>query len=225
MKIGNFTEVACKIFFCLLPDRFICDVSSTSRLLCEEIYLLFFHSQSHEAKLKVKLSKCFFGRRKVIYLCHKISTDGVRQKPTNSETINKIQPPVDISGLRRFLRLTLHCRRFVEKYAFISEPLNNLLQKGKIYKWDEKCKQGFEELKKSLILVYPNFEKIFSLQTNASDFWLRAVLAQKNDQKRDQAVVYASRLMTKAERNYTVIEKYIIPKNHSRQIKLPKSHV
>ena len=53
------------------------------------------------------------------------------------------------------------------------------------------------------ILVYPNFEKIFSLQTNALDFTLGAVLAQKNDLRRDQAVAYASRSMIKSERNYS----------------------
>ena len=73
----------------------------------------------------------------------------------------------------------------MEKYAFIAEPLNNLLQKGKIYKWNEKCQKDFEELKKILIsapiLVYLNFEKIFILQTDVSDFGIGAVLAQKDE--------------------------------------------
>ena len=79
----------------------------------------------------------------------------------------------------------------------------------KIYKWGKDCQYAFKELKKRLItiliLAYSDFTKIFSLQINASDFGLRAVLAQKIDQAKDK--VAASWSMTKTERNYTVTEK------------------
>ena len=84
-----------------------------------------------KAKLKVKLSKCSFGMKKFVYLEHEISTEEVKPNPTKIKAINKMQLLVYISGLRRFLGLMSYYRRFVAKYAFIAEPLNNLLQKRK----------------------------------------------------------------------------------------------
>ena len=69
--------------------------------------------------------------KKFVYLEHEISTEEVKPNPTKIKAINKMQLLVYISGLRRFLGLMSYYRRFVAKYAFIAEPLNNLLQKRK----------------------------------------------------------------------------------------------
>ena len=42
-------------------------------------------------------------------------------------------------------------RRFVEEFSNIAKPLKNLLKKNVIFKWDAKCEESFEELKKRLI--------------------------------------------------------------------------
>ena len=78
-----------------------------------------------KAKLKVKLNKCLFEQKKVIYLGHEILTERVKTNPAKIKAINRMQPPVDISELRKFLELTSYYRKFVEKYAFMAEPLNN----------------------------------------------------------------------------------------------------
>ena len=164
-----------------------------------------------KANLKVKLNKCAFGMKKVIYLGHELLAEGVRPNPKKVEAIDRMQPPVDISGLRRFLGLTSYYQKFIYKYADVAEPLNQLLCKGKIYKWDTKCQKAFEELKNRLvtapILTYPDFNKVFYLQTDASDFGLEVVLARKDNKRKDKVVAYASRSLTKTERNYLVTEK------------------
>jgi ribonuclease HI len=81
------------------------------------------------------------------------------------------------------------------------KPLTTLLEKGKEFKWDEKCQASFEELKKRLttapVLIMPNIHKGFNVYCNASRQGLGCVLMQEGN-----VVAYASRQLRKHEQNY-----------------------
>nr|XP_016506679.1 PREDICTED: uncharacterized protein LOC107824436 [Nicotiana tabacum] len=72
---------------------------------------------------------------------------------------------------------------------------------------------AFKELKKRLvtapIIVAPNWEKLFKLMCDASDYALGAVLGQRKE-KLMHPIYYASRTLSGAQLNYTVIEKEIL---------------
>ena len=74
--------------------------------------------------------------------------------------------------MRQFLGLTSCYRRFIGQFAKIATPLHNLTRKDVSWKWDEECQQAFESLKQKLvqapILAYPNFERDFVLEMDAS---------------------------------------------------------
>ena len=73
-----------------------------------------------------------------------------------------------------FLCLTGYKRRFVETFAAVAVALTNLTKTNSPHKvvWTEACEQAFTKLKELLcsasILMSPDFEKSFVLQTNAS---------------------------------------------------------
>ena len=68
--------------------------------------------------------------------------------------------------------------------------------------------RSFEELKYKLttvpVLAYPDFRKPFILDTDASDFGTGGVLSKKGKDGEERVVSYASRSLSKAERQYCV---------------------
>eukprot|EP00736_Rhodelphis_marinus_P012188 Rmarinus@m.27500 len=79
--------------------------------------------------------------------------------------------------------------------------------------WGRDQQGAFQKLKDALcsaeVLAYPDYSKPFQLHTDASGTGLGAVLAQ-NGVGGVRPVVFASRLLSPAERNYTVTEREVL---------------
>lgn len=159
--------------------------------------------------LSVKLSKCKFAKTKLVYLGHLVSQMGIQPDLEKTKVIDTLNPPKDLKGLRRFLGLVGYYRRFINKFSKIAYPLNQLLQKGKIYNWNNECQVAFETLKRKLveapILAFPDFSKEMILYTDASTLGVGAILSQNIDGK-ERVISYASRSINKHERNYSPTE-------------------
>ena len=162
------------------------------------------------ANLKLKLTKCHFVRPRVEYLGHVISSEGLSPNPKQVAAVTNYPQPQSLTQVRQFLGLTSYYRRFIGQFAKIAAPLHNLTRKDVSWKWNEECQQAFECLKQKLvqapILAYPNFERDFVLETDASVKGIGAVLSQKLDDGRLHPVAYASRSLSVAERNYSITE-------------------
>jgi hypothetical protein len=106
-----------------------------------------------------------------------------------------------VQEIRSFHGLAGYYRRFIEGFSKIVKPLTTLLEKGKYFKWDEKCQASFEELKKRLttapMLIMPDIHKGFDVYCDASRQGLVCVLMQEG-----KVVAYASRQLRKHEQNY-----------------------
>jgi hypothetical protein len=49
------------------------------------------------------------------------------------------------------LGLVGYYRRFIEGFSKIAKPMISLMEKGRESKWDEKCQDSFDQLKKRLM--------------------------------------------------------------------------
>lgn len=163
--------------------------------------------------LKLNAGKCCFLKPEVVYLGHLITANGIKPDPGKFETISKYPVPKNTDEVRRFVAFCNYYRRFIKDFAQIANCLNGLLKKKAKFNWTEQCQSAFETMKTKLIsppiLQYPDFSKTFVLTTDASDFALGAILSQGIIGE-DLPISFASRSLTKYERNKSVIEKELL---------------
>lgn len=131
---------------------------------------------------KVKLSKCAFAQEHISYLGHIISGAGVAKDPSKIQSIVDWVRPTTIKKLRGFLGLAGYYRKFIKNFGAISKPLTQLLKKDAPFNWTAEVEQAFQLLKQSLVsapvLALPDFQQPFTLETDASDLGIGAVLSQ-----------------------------------------------
>nr|GEU56197.1 reverse transcriptase domain-containing protein [Tanacetum cinerariifolium] len=79
--------------------------------------------------------------------------------------------------------------------------------------FSKECVEAFQTLKRKLtkapISIAPDWDMHFELMCDASDFAIGAVLGQHQD-KHFRPIHYASKTMTEAESNYTIMEKEMV---------------
>ncbi len=80
-----------------------------------------------------------------------------------------------------------------------------MTKKNVEFNWDEACQHAFDQLKETLVsdrvLVLPNYDKPFKLETDASGYGVGAVLSQQVD-KQWKPIAYFSKHLSSTERNY-----------------------
>jgi hypothetical protein len=188
------------------PDKFVV-------VFINDILVFFRSEEEHEEHLRLllqklreyqlyaKISKCTFWLKEVSFLEHIITDGGIAVDPSKVQDVLNWSPPKNVPEIRSFLGLAGYYRRFIEGFSKIVKPLTTLLEKGKEFKWDEKCQASFEELKKRLtttpVLIMPDIHKGFDVYCDASRQGLGCVLMHEV-----KVVAYASRQLRKHEQNY-----------------------
>ena len=162
------------------------------------------------AGIKLKPSKCHFGRTEVPYLGHIVSKDGVRPDPDKIRAVQEFPVPRNVHEVRSFLGLANYYRKFVKDFCQLAAPLHQLTSKKVQFKWTEESNAAFQTLKAALvsapILAYPDFTREFQLYVDASDSAIGMVLGQIQNDK-EVVIAYAGRGFNPAERNYSATER------------------
>jgi hypothetical protein len=152
-------------------------------------------------KLYVKLSKCEFWLKQVVFLGHIFSKGGIFVGPSKVQDVLGWNTPTSVGDSWSFLGLAGYYRRFVEGFLKITKLMTELLEKDKKFKWMPVCEASFQELKKRLtttpVLVIYDMEKLFSIYCDVSGQGVGCVLMQDG-----HVVAYALWQLRKHEVNY-----------------------
>ncbi len=118
-----FNEVHLSWILIYLDDIII--LSSTVDEQIARLRLVF--QKLRDTGLKLKPSKCQWFLRKVKYLGHIVSADGISTDPDKVAAVAKWPVPTKAPDLRSFLGFTGYYRRFIKNYACIAKPLHVLV--------------------------------------------------------------------------------------------------
>ena len=165
------------------------------------------------AGLKLKPKKCFLFQKRVSYLGHVVTDEGIAADPEKVEQVRTWPTPENSTEVKSFLGLASYYRRFIPDFSTIAKPLYKLTEAKAEFAWTEQCQLAFDSLKGLLtsgrVLAYPTREGKFVLDTDASDHGIGAVLSQFQDGV-EKPIAFASRTLSKSERNYCVTRRELL---------------
>ena len=133
-----------------------------------------------QAGLCLKPSKCKFFKKRVEYVGHIISENGIKTNPKKIEAIVKWPQQQTVTQMCSFLGFYNYYCKFIHRYAQIAKPLYKLIlgdqaktKQAKLF-WDEKCELAFKALKdicsRTPELAYADYTKPFQVHTDAPNW-------------------------------------------------------
>ena len=196
--------------YCLIYLDDVIVFSDTPEEHLRRMHVVF--DRLHEHGLKLKPSKCEVFKSEINYLAHHVSRKGVLPSKKNLELIAQCPPPDTYTKVKSFVGFVGHYRHFIKGFAKIAAPLYDLTsgdnkdKKSEHVDLSPEAREAFNRLKAAClqapILSFPDFNKPFLLETDASGRGLGAVLSQKQADGRYHPIAYASRVMNETEQRY-----------------------
>ena len=166
--------------------------------------------------LAISLKTSVFHVDTVEFLGYIIGKDGVTTSKKKVESILSWKAPRSVNDVQSFIGFGNFYRRFIENFSKICKPITYTLKtqgEKKLLSWGPKQEKAFEELKRRLtsapILAHFYPARTAVTETDASDFGLGCIVSQYLG-KRLHPVVFHSRKLNDAKRNYEIHDKELL---------------
>ena len=96
--------------------------------------------------------------------------------------------------------------------AEIASPLYRLTRKGAEWNWDRKCEESYQELCKAftsnpITLCYPDWNRHYFVEVDASGSAVGGVLAQRDDNGRMRPISFFSSQLNESQKRYSAGER------------------
>ena len=170
-------------------------------------HLINFLNICRKNTLMLNPDKMQFRLPQVSFFGHQWSAKGLSPDPKKIAAVRRMDLPGDVETMRSFLGLVNYLNRFSPHLAELSEPLREICRQDTEFQLTKSVCVAFlktkEEISKKVTLPYFNPRSDTTLQTDASKKGLGALILQDS-----RPVMFASRALTGAEKNYLVIRDY-----------------
>ena len=164
--------------------------------------------------LFVKPEKCVQKIREVGFLEVIIGPDGMKMEKEKVQGVVDWPVSKSVKDVQKFLGLANYYRWFVKDFARVEKPLHKIMRKDTKWNWREKQQKAFEELKEKFIiepvLVIPNLDREIRIETDVSYFVMCGVLLMRCEYNRQRLVIYISKSLNEAKRNYKIHNKEML---------------
>jgi len=190
---------------------YVDDIHITSTSFEEHMYHLeqiFKKFEQHNITINKKKSQ--FLKNQVVFLGHIISQKGITMDPDKIQTIKNFQPPKTKKQVQAFIGFINFYRKFIRDLSQDTGHLSKLTKKDARWVWGDTQQQAFENIKQKfledIIIQFPDFQREFHLNTDASTTHIGAELYQITDKGEHQTLSFASRTLKPTEQNYNTTE-------------------
>ena len=167
----------------------------------------------NEIGLELNNSKCHYYRSEIDYLGVRIFEGTMKANLDKVKAIEAMKPPETKKEVQEFMGLVNFYREFCPGLAETAEPLYKLTHKATDFNWTTEHQTAFDKVKqlvtKPPLLRIPDQQRQFIISSDASGIALGAVLSQVYNGN-EHPVSFASRVLSDAEKNYSVIEKELL---------------
>ena len=160
-----------------------------------------FMEAARAANLKLNESKCEFSTRRLKLLGTVIENGTISPDPDRIKPLIDLPPPQNIKELRRVMGLFAHYSQFIRCFSAKLHPLSQSTS----FPLSSEALDAFNTLKKDIkesIMSTIDVTAPFTLETDASDFAIAAVLNQSN-----RPVAFFSRSLQPSEIKHSSVEK------------------
>ena len=161
--------------------------------------------------IRLKKEKCHFFQSSIEYLGHVIDARGIHTSEKRVKAIVDAPADRNLHELRSFLGLLNYYVLRHPNLASQLHPLHTLLRSSQPWEWSEDCERVFQSSKESLtkapVLAHYDPSLPMVMAADASAYGIGAVISHRHPDGSEQPIEYASRTLTKSERNYAQGEK------------------
>ena len=192
--LGELNLTYCVIY---LDDVIVFSCTEEEHLEC--LHMVF--KRFWEFNLKLKPSKCSFFQSEIVYLAHHVSQRGILPSQENVQAVQEFLMPETYMQVHTFCRLAGHYRRFIKGFANIVLG-KEMRSSGSAPKAQEAVNILKGKVQSTPVLVFPDFDKPFLLEMDASKEELGAVLSQKQSDGRYHPITFESCSLTPSKKNY-----------------------
>ena len=165
--------------------------------------------RARQKNLKLNKNDLKFKEKQVTYMGHILTEQGIKPDLQKITAIQDMQRPEDPAAVLRLLGMLNFLGQYLPNLSHITEPLRRLTHEDAEWEWLPEHEAALNEIKSLLskepCLRYYDVKEEVTIEAGASQFGLGAVLYQQG-----QPVAWASKILTKTERNYPPIEKEML---------------